>query len=153
MFFRPKLQAKFFLVIFFFVASFPSYAQQRGTGIVVSDHPLATQAGMEILDRGGNAVDAAIATGFALAVVDQAASGLGGGGFMIIYEAKDKRAHALDFRETAPETAHADLYTRNGKPVPSLSLTGALAVAVPGEGAGVWGGLKRVGSLPFGCVV
>ena len=149
MFFRPQLQAKFFLVIFFFVAAFPSYAQQRGTGIVVSDHPLATQAGTEILDRGGNAVDAAIATGFALAVVDQAASGLGGGGFMIIYEAKDKRAHALDFRETAPEAAHADLYTRNGKPVPSLSLTGALAVAVPGEVAGLLAAMKRFGSLPL----
>jgi len=144
-----KLQAKFFLLVFFFVAAFPSYAQQRGAGIVVSDHPLATQAGTEILDRGGNAVDAAIATGFALAVVDQAASGLGGGGFMIIYEARDKRAHALDFRETAPEAAHADLYVRNGKPVPSLSLTGALAVAVPGEVAGLLAAMKRFGSLPL----
>jgi gamma-glutamyltranspeptidase / glutathione hydrolase len=149
MFFRRKLQAKFFLLVFFFVAAFPSYAQQRGAGIVVSDHPLATQAGTEILDRGGNAVDAAIATGFALAVVDQAASGLGGGGFMIIYDAKDKRAHALDFRETAPEAAHADLYVRNGKPVPSLSLTGALAVAVPGEVAGLLAAMKRFGSLPL----
>ena len=149
MFFRPKLQAKFFLVIFFFVAAFPSYAQQRGTGIVVSDNPLATQAGTEILDRGGNAIDAAIATGFALAVVDQAASGLGGGGFMVIYEAKEKRAHALDFRETAPAAAQADLYMRNGKPVPSLSLTGALAVAVPGEVAGLLAAGKRFGSLPL----
>ena len=149
MFFRHKLQAKFFLLVFFFVAAFPSYAQQRGAGIVVSDHPLATQAGTEILDRGGNAVDAAIATGFALAVIDQAASGLGGGGFMIIYEARDKRAHALDFRETAPEAAHADLYVRNGKPVPSLSLTGALAVAVPGEVAGLLAAMKRFGSLPL----
>ena len=149
MFFRRKLQAKFFLLVLFFVAAFPAYAQQRGAGIVVSDHPLATQAGTEILDRGGNAVDAAIATGFALAVVDQAASGLGGGGFMIIYEARDKRAHALDFRETAPEASHADLYVRGGKPVPSLSLTGALAVAVPGEVAGLLAAMKRFGSLPL----
>jgi gamma-glutamyltranspeptidase / glutathione hydrolase len=144
-----NLQAKFFLLVFFFVATFPCNAQQRGAGIVVSDHPLATQAGTEILDRGGNAIDAAIATGFALAVVDQAASGLGGGGFMIIYDARDKRAHALDFRETAPEAAHADLYVRNGKPVPSLSLTGALAVAVPGEVAGLLAAMKRFGSLPL----
>ena len=112
--------------------------------------PVGDQAGMEILDRGGNAVDAAIATAFALAVVDQAASGLGGGGFMIIYEARDKRAHALDFRETAPEAAHADLYVRNGKPAPSLSLTGALAVAVPGEVAGLLAAMKRFGSLAIG---
>ena len=144
-----KLQAKFFLLVFFFVATFPCNAQQRGAGLVVSDNPLATQAGTEILDRGGNAVDAAIATGFALAVVDQAASGLGGGGFMIIYDTRGKRAHALDFRETAPEAARADLYVRNGKPVPSLSLTGALAVAVPGEVAGLLAAMKRFGSLPL----
>ena len=144
-----KLQANFLILVFFFVTTFPCYAQQRGAGIVVSDNPLATQAGTEILDRGGNAIDAAIATGFALAVVDQAASGLGGGGFMIIYDARDKRAHALDFRETAPEAAHADLYARNGKPVPSLSLTGALAVAVPGEVAGLLAAMKRFGSLPL----
>ena len=144
-----KLQANFLILVFFFVTTFPCYAQQPGTGIVVSDNPLATQAGTEILGRGGNAIDAAIATGFALAVVDQAASGLGGGGFMIIYDARDKRAHALDFRETAPEAAHADLYVRNGKPVPSLSLTGALAVAVPGEVAGLLAAMKRFGSLPL----
>jgi gamma-glutamyltranspeptidase / glutathione hydrolase len=144
-----KLQANFLILVFFFVTTFPCYAQQRGTGIVVSDNPLATQAGTEILGRGGNAIDAAIATGFALAVVDQAASGLGGGGFMIIYDARDKRAHALDFRETAPEAAHPDLYVRNGKPVPSLSLTGALAVAVPGEVAGLLAAMKRFGSLPL----
>jgi gamma-glutamyltranspeptidase/glutathione hydrolase len=86
-------------------------------------------------------------------VVDQAASGLGGGGFMIIYEARDKRAHALDFRETAPEAAHADLYARNGKPVPSLSLTGALAVAVPGEVAGLLAAMKRFGSLPLAALM
>ena len=144
-----KLQTRFLLLVFFFVAALPSYAQQRDRGIVVSDHPLATQAGTEILAHGGNAIDAAVATGFALAVVDQAASGLGGGGFMMIYDARDKRAHALDFRETAPGAAHAGLYVRNGKPVPSLSLTGALAVAVPGEVAGLLAAMKRFGSLPL----
>jgi gamma-glutamyltranspeptidase/glutathione hydrolase len=150
---RRKLQTTFFFFLFVIVAVFPSHAQQRATGIVVSDHPLATQAGAETLRRGGNAVDAAVATGFALAVVDQAASGLGGGGFMVIYDARDTRAHALDFRETAPEAAHASLYTRNGKPVPSLSLTGALAVAVPGEVAGLLAARKRFGSLPLGVLM
>jgi gamma-glutamyltranspeptidase/glutathione hydrolase len=149
MFFTPKLRPIVFLFFFLLFGTFSSTAQQRGAGIVVSDSELATQAGMETLDRGGNAIDAAIATAFALAVVDQAASGIGGGGFMMIYDAKDKRAHALDFRETAPEAARADLYLRNGKPAPSLSLTGALAVAVPGEVAGLVAAAKRFGSLPL----
>jgi gamma-glutamyltranspeptidase/glutathione hydrolase len=108
---------------------------------------------MEILAKGGNAVDAAVATAFALAVVDQAASGLGGGGFMVIYEAKERRAHALDFRETAPEASRIELYSKNGKPAPSLSLTGALAVAVPGEVAGLLQAFKRFGSLPLQTVM
>jgi gamma-glutamyltranspeptidase/glutathione hydrolase len=104
---------------------------------------------MEMLGRGGNAIDAAIATAFALGVVDQASSGIGGGGFMVIYETKDRRAHALDFRETAPEGARKELYTKDGKPVPSLSLTGALAVAVPGEVAGLAQAHRRFGSMPM----
>ena len=128
-------------------------AQRSVSGIVVSDNPLATKAGMEILGRGGNAVDAAVATAFVLAVVDQASSGLGGGGFMVIYEAKDHRAHALDFRETAPEAARSELYTKSGKPVPSLSLNGALAVAVPGEVAGLTQAFKRFGSLPIQAIM
>ena len=144
MLFIPKLRPVVLLVVFFFAATFSSAAQQRGAGIVVSDSELATKAGMETLDRGGNAIDAAIATAFTLAVVDQAASGIGGGGFMIFYDVKDKRAHALDFRETAPEAARADLYLRGGKPAPSLSLTGALAVAVPGEVAGLLAALSLI---------
>ena len=126
-----------------------SFAQRAASGLVVSDSPLATKAGMEILERGGNAVDAAIATAFALSVVDQASSGLGGGGFMVIYDAKERRAHALDFRETAPQAARKELYMKDGKPVPSLSLTGGLAVAVPGEVAGLLAAFKRFGNLPL----
>jgi gamma-glutamyltranspeptidase/glutathione hydrolase len=104
---------------------------------------------MDILARGGNAVDAAVATAFALGVVDPASSGIGGGGFMVIYQSKEKKAHALDFRETAPSAAHKDLYLKDGQPVPGLSLTGPLAVAVPGQAAGLAEAWKRFGSLPW----
>ena len=147
MFFTHKFHSITFFFVFLFLSPFPSSGQQTFSGIVVSDSELATKAGMEILKRGGNAVDAAVATAFALAVVDQASSGLGGGGFMVIYDAKDHRAHALDFRETAPAAARTELYVKGGKPVPSLSLTGALAVAVPGEVAGLMEALNRFGTL------
>ena len=149
---HPSFIGVFFLL--FNIFSEPSLARtEPGSGLVVSDSPLATKAGMEMLERGGNAVDAAIATAFALAVVDQASSGIGGGGFMVIYQAKDRRAHALDFRETAPEGARKELYMKDGKPVSSLSLTGALAVAVPGEVAGLTEAHKRFGSMPLQVLV
>jgi gamma-glutamyltranspeptidase/glutathione hydrolase len=125
----------------------PSLARQGG--IVVSDNEMATRAGMEILERGGNAVDAAVATAFALGVVDPASSGIGGGGFLLIYQARQKKAHALDFRETAPQAARSDLYMKGGKPLPTLSLTGPLAVAVPGTVAGLTEAWRRFGSLPL----
>jgi gamma-glutamyltranspeptidase/glutathione hydrolase len=149
---RPHLRARLFVVLVFLFSAggAPERAwAQRTTGLVVADSELASQAGMEILKRGGNAVDAAVATAFALAVVDQASSGLGGGGFMVIYDAKERRAHALDFRETAPEAARAELYSRNGKPARDLSVTGALAVAVPGEVAGLVQAAKRFATLPL----
>jgi gamma-glutamyltranspeptidase/glutathione hydrolase len=124
-------------------------AVQSSAGLVVADSELASQAGMAILRRGGNAVDAAVATALALSVVDQASSGLGGGGFMVIYLAKEKKAFALDFRETAPAAARRELYMKDGQPVPTASLTGALAVAVPGEVAGLIEARKRFGSLPL----
>ena len=122
---------------------------QSNAGLVVADSEQASRAGMEILKRGGNAIDAAIATALALSVVDQASSGLGGGGFMVIYRANDKKAFALDFRETAPQASRRELYLRDGKPVAALSLTGALAVAVPGEVAGLHEAHKRFGTLPM----
>jgi gamma-glutamyltranspeptidase/glutathione hydrolase len=139
----------FFLLFNIFNGPPSALAERAASGLVVSDSPLATKAGMEMLDRGGNAIDAAITTAFALAVVDQASSGIGGGGFMVIYQAKDRRAHALDFRETAPEGVRKELYMKDGKPVPSLSLTGALAVAVPGEVAGLAQAHRRFGSMPM----
>ena len=137
-----------FLFIFVDAGARARTAQSDG-GLVVADSKLASQAGLEILRRGGNAVDAAIATALALSVVDQASSGLGGGGFMVIYLAKEQKAFALDFRETAPAASQRELYMKDGQPVPSASLTGALAVAVPGEVAGLIEARKRFGSLPL----
>lgn len=126
---------------------------QANVGLVVADSEHASRAGMEILKRGGNAVDAAVATAFALSVVDQASSGLGGGGFMVYYRAKDRKSFALDFRETAPQASKRELYMNDGKPAPSLSLTGALAVAVPGEVAGLVEARRRFGTMPMTALV
>ncbi|MFM2151810.1 MAG: hypothetical protein RL199_245 [Pseudomonadota bacterium] len=115
-------------------------------GMVVSAHPLATEAGRQMLRAGGNAVDAAVATAFALAVVEPSASGLGGGGFALVRMADAPRF--LDFRETAPKAATATMFLRDGKPVPALSKDGALAAGVPGAVAGYLALLERYGTLP-----
>ncbi|MGE5216144.1 MAG: gamma-glutamyltransferase [Chloroflexota bacterium] len=140
----------FFLFIIA-IFQFDAYARtlHSTTGLVVADSELASDAGMAILKRGGNAVDAAVATALALSVVDQASSGLGGGGFMVFYSAKDRQSFALDFRETAPAASRRELYMKDGKPSVSLSLTGALAVAVPGEVAGLIEARRRFGTLPL----
>ncbi len=125
-------------------------AAASGThGMVAADHRLASQAGLEMLQRGGNAVDAAVATSFALGVVNPASCGIGGGGFMLIYLARSGQAVALDYRETAPAAASPDMFVRDGRAVPELSRRGGLAVAVPGEVAGVAEALRRYGSLPL----
>ena len=100
---------------------------------VSSAHPLASAAGIAILQQGGNAIDAAIAVTAALAVVEPYGSGLGGGGFYLLRRAgKSPDYHFLDARERAPLEAHADLYRVDGVVDPTLSLNGALAAAIPG---------------------
>jgi len=102
--------------------------------MVASAHPMATEAGVEILRLGGNAADAATAVAFVLGVVEPYSSGLGGGGFALLKNKDDIRF--LDFREVAPEKATRDMYIRNGKADTSLSRDGILSVAVPGAVAG-----------------
>ncbi len=118
-------------------------------GMVASDHRLASAAGVEILQQGGNAVDAAVATSLAVCVVNPSSCGIGGGGFMLIYSARERRAVALDYRETAPAAATRDMFVRNGAAVPELSRRGGLAVAVPGEIAGLAAALQRYGKLSW----
>jgi gamma-glutamyltranspeptidase / glutathione hydrolase len=105
------------------------------------------------LKAGGNAVDAACATALVLGVVHPDSSGIGGGGFAVIYLAKEKKITALDFRERAPAAITPALYVKSGKVDPELSKHGGLAVAVPGEVRGLSEMVRRWGKLPFGrCV-
>jgi gamma-glutamyltranspeptidase/glutathione hydrolase len=116
---------------------------------VASDHPLASAAGVAALKAGGNAVDAACATALALGVVHPDSSGIGGGGFALIYLPNEKKIAALDFRERAPAAITPALYIKNGKVDPELSKHGGLAVAVPGEVRGLSEMVRRWGKLPF----
>ncbi|MFL5307005.1 MAG: gamma-glutamyltransferase [Polyangia bacterium] len=116
---------------------------------VASDHPLASAAGVALLKSGGNAVDAACATALALGVVHPDASGIGGGGFALVYLAASKQTVALDFRERAPAAITPAAFFKDGKVDPELSKHGGLAVAVPGEVRGLAEMVKRWGKLPF----
>jgi len=100
-------------------------------GMAVSAHPLASQAGRDILKHGGNAVDAAVAAAFVLSVVEPYSSGIGGGGFMLIYPGPGKDVEVMDYRETAPSAAHREMYQKDGEVVAGLSTTGPLAAGVP----------------------
>ncbi len=127
----------------------PSEGLTAEKAMVVSAHPLASKAGMQILKNGGNAVDAAIAVQFALAVVFPVAGNIGGGGFMVI-RMKDGRAYALDFRERAPDAAGRDMYLdENGEVIENLSLLGHKACGVPGSVDGMVEAYKRFGHLPW----
>lgn len=121
--------------------------------IVVSVHEAASQAGIEMLRAGGNAVDAAVATGFALAVVHPQAGNIGGGGFMLLRSA-DGATHFLDYREKAPAAATADMYLdAKGNVIESASLVGYRAAGVPGSVAGMAYALKKWGKLPLAKVM
>lgn len=121
-------------------------------GVVAADHPAASDAGAEILKQGGNAVDAAVATGFALSVVRPESSGLGGGGFLLFWSAAEKKAYAIDYRERAPLAATASMYTQDGRAA-NASQRGGLAAAVPGHALGLCAALERFGSLPLATVL
>ncbi len=116
-------------------------------GIVVSAQELASQAGVEMMQAGGNAVDAAVATGFALAVVHSAAGNLGGGGFMLIRMA-DGKVHFLDYREMAPAAAKPDMYLdAQGNVIEGASEIGYKSIGVPGSVAGMVYAEQKYGKL------
>nr|WP_043740900.1 gamma-glutamyltransferase [Thioalkalivibrio nitratireducens] len=118
---------------------------------VATAHPLATKAAETVFAAGGNAFDAAIAVTAALGVAQPQGSGLGGGGFFLLHHAETGHATMLDARETAPAAAHRDLFLDDtGKPVPGLSLDGALAAAIPGMPAALVHLAEYYGRLPLG---
>lgn len=119
------------------------------SAMVVSAHALASQVGTDVMKKGGNAIDAAIATHFALAVVFPAAGNIGGGGFMVV-RLKDGTTATLDFREKAPAAATTNMYLDDeGNVIPDLSTQGHLASGVPGSVEGMVEAHKKFGTLPW----
>lgn len=147
-----KLQRRFLVLIVSIVTV--SFAHAAGMqperaekGMVVSVHALASEAGVEMMKAGGNAIDAAVATGFALAVVHPAAGNIGGGGFMLI-RLHDGKTHFLDFREKAPGKATPTMYQdEHGDVIPNLSRVGYLASGVPGSVKGLVHAQEQFGNL------
>lgn len=144
---------KYLLGIFFLSTcslTFADYADKPSGFAVASADPLATNAGLEILAKGGNAFDASIAVSAALAVVAPYHSGLGGGGFWLLHLEKDKKNIFIDGREAAPLAAHKNMFLdSDGKKIPGLSLNGGLAAAIPGEPAALAYIARHYGRLPL----
>jgi gamma-glutamyltranspeptidase/glutathione hydrolase len=144
---------KYFLLLFL---SFSVFAQntvkplvEGKQGMVVSTHPAASEIGLAILKKGGNAIDAAVAVNFALAVCHPSAGNIGGGGFLV-YRDKSGNVKALDYREKAPSTASRDMYLdANGNIIPGKSMTGIFSVGVPGTVAGMQEMHDKLGYLPW----
>ncbi|PIP76643.1 MAG: gamma-glutamyltransferase [Ignavibacteria bacterium CG22_combo_CG10-13_8_21_14_all_37_15] len=144
-----------FLLIFLLLITF-SLSAKTGhgkRGMVVSAEPIATQVGVQILKKGGNAVDAAVAIGFSLAVTYPVAGNLGGGGYMVIH-LPDGRNTAIDYRETAASLAQRDMYLdKNGVFLPELSQVGILSAGIPGSVAGLLSALEKYGTMKIADVL
>ena len=144
------------LVLLLFISQ-TVHSQSRSTqtyenGLVVSAEVYASEVGNQILRQGGNAVDAAVAVQFALAVTLPRAGNIGGGGFMVI-KLNDGTTTTLDFREKAPAKSTRDMYVKNGEFQQSLSWEGILASGVPGTVDGMVKANQRYGRLPLEVVL
>ncbi len=147
---KIKLIVAFLSLCVFSTTYAQSYAEHPLGYAIASAHPLATKAGLETLALGGNAFDAAVTVSAVLAVVEPYHSGLGGGGFWLLHQAKTNKNIFIDGREAAPFAATRDMYLdANGNPIPKLSLNGGLAAAIPGEPAALALIGKRFGRLPL----
>src|SRR5690348_16000203 len=152
MLYVSHLTRKFFpITLLFLFVTIVASASMRPThaqkAMVASVHSLATDAGVEIMREGGNAIDAAVATGFALAVVHPQAGNLGGGGFMLI-RLHDGATHFIDYREAAPGKATATMYQdAAGNVIPGLSTVGYKSIGVPGSVKGLAYAEQHFGKL------
>jgi len=132
------------------VAVLASAGESVSKAAIATAHPMATQAGFDILAKGGNAFDAAVAISATLAVVEPYSSGLGGGGFWLLHQSKNAHDIVIDGRERAPFAAHETMYQdQKGNVVPKLSVDGALAAGIPGEPAALVHIAKKYGKLPL----
>lgn len=146
---RPPFKGAFlFLLLILFVQS--AVGRVEGQAAIASAHPLATQAGLEILQAGGNAFDAAVTVTAVLAVVEPYGSGIGGGGFYLLHRSEDGHEIMLDARERAPLASTRDMYLdEDGNPVEGLSINGALSAGIPGIPAALEELASRYGRLPL----
>ena len=132
--------SKFTIIAFILILLFSNYSFVKSDSYAVaSRHHLATDIGMKVLEEGGNAIDAAVAVAFALAVVNPSAGNLGGGGFMLIHLADKNETLAIDYRERAPIKASEKMFQDNsGKVIKGLSLNSILASGIPGTVSGMF---------------
>ncbi len=146
------------LAVFFFVVLLPACSWQSThtpppalhDAAIATAHPLATQAGVQILQQGGNAFDAAVAVTAVLAVVEPYSSGLGGGGFWLLHKARDNTQVMIDGREKAPLAAHRDMYLdADGEVIPRASVDGPLSAGIPGVPAAMAHLARHYGRLPL----
>ncbi len=145
---KEYILKRFYLNVFLLIISFgQSYSQTYENGAVSSSHRLATEAGVDILKRGGNAIDASVGVGFVLAVVYPQAGNIGGGGFMVMH-LKDGNNTSIDYREKAPLLAGRNMFLdANGNIIDGLSTLGSLAAGVPGSVAGMLYALEKYGTM------
>ena len=145
---RPRLRVAFAVLIVLVLGWTAHPGSARQSAAIASAHPLATAAGRTILERGGNAFDAAIAVAAVLAVVEPYSSGLGGGGFFLLHRAADALQVMVDARETAPSGVTAAQYVdADGRPIRGASVRGGTAAAIPGLPAGLVHIAQRYGTL------
>ena len=149
-----KLKKLIITVFLFSCLNSPFIRAERHQSAIATAHPLATYAGFEILQQGGNAFDAAVAISAALAVVEPAGSGLGGGGFWLLHRASDGFESMVDGREKAPSAAHKDMFLGpNGEVVKGLSRNTVLSAGIPGLPAAIVHMSEKYGQLPLSQVL